>query len=403
MLIRKAYQFRLKTNTELEKLLNQASGANRFVWNKALSLNRDRLERHNRSDRKLVRYNEMAGLLKLWKQSEEWSFLKEAHSQTLQQTLKDLDKAFKDCFDKRQPLKQFPVFKKKGVTCGFRFPQGTKIHCNRIFLPKIGWVRYFNSKKVDGVIKNMTISKNGKHWFVSVQVECETSTAMPKPKQSIGIDLGINKTVVLSDGSILQGARSFKKYKTKLAKAQRRLAKKEKFSANWKKQKQKITKIHQKTTNVRKDRLHWISTKLSKQFNIIYIEDLKVKNMSKSARGSIENPGKNVNAKKGLNREILDQGWFELRRQLTYKQEWSDSYLVTVNPKHTSQKCSQPDCGYIAKENRESQSSFLCKKCGHKQNADINAAKNILAAGHAVFACGGNSLEIPVKQEPLAA
>ena len=125
--------------------------------------------------------------------------------------------------------------------------------------------------------------------------------------------------------------------------------------------------------------------------------------MSKSASGTLEKPGRNVAQKKGLNREILDQGWFEFKRQLVYKQEWSGGRLQTVSAAYTSQTCSNNQCGHRVKKNRESQATFLCKKCGHIENADINAAKNILAAGHAAIACGGTALADPMKQEPLAA
>jgi putative transposase len=118
----------------------------------------------------------------------------------------------------------------------------------------------------------------------------------------------------------------------------------------------------------------------------VVLEDLKISNMSKSAKGNVEKPGKNVKAKSGLNKAILDQGWFEFRRQIEYKLNWSGGERILVNPKNTSRKCSV--CGHISKENRKTQSKFSCIECGHAQNADLNAARNILAAGHAVLACG---------------
>ncbi len=132
---------------------------------------------------------------------------------------------------------------------------------------------------------------------------------------------------------------------------------------------------------------------------MIVIEDLKVANMSKSAVGTVSQPGRNVRAKSGLNRSILDQGWYELRRQLKYKQAWCGGQVIAVPPVYTSQKCAC--CGHTAKENRLSQSQFECQKCGYTENADINGARNILAAGHAVLACGGTvQLGRPLKQEP---
>ena len=202
---------------------------------------------------------------------------------------------------------------------------------------------------------------------------------------------------------IFEGARSLKQYKAQLKRSQRVLSRKVRFSSNWKKAKLNVQKIHEKICKLRQDRLHWMSTTISRQYNVIYIEDLSVSNMSKSAKGTEEKPGKNVAQKAGLNREILDQAWSEFSRQLMYKQEWSNSILLKVDPKYTSQKCSNGQCGHIAKENRESQAKFLCKNCGHSEDADVNAAKNILAAGHAVLACGGDALVTPMKQEPLAA
>lgn len=403
MLIRKAFKYKLKTTPDLDDLLKQYEGANRFVWNKALGLNKSRLERCEKTHRKIISYTDLAGLLTLWKQSEEWSFLTTVHSQTLQQTLKDLDKAIRDAFNPRQPLKQFPVFKRKHDSHGFRFPQGVKVLGNRLYIPKIGWVRFFNSRKIEGTIKNTTVSRSGNTWFASIQVELDINPDTIKPKKAIGIDLGISKLVALSDGTFLDGARSFKYNKARLAKAQRIMAKKVKFSANWKKAKRRVQKIHEKISNVRKDRIHWVTTFLSTTYSEIYIEELRVKNMSKSASGTTENPGRNVAQKKGLNREILDQGWSELRRQLAYKQDWSGSILQAVPAPYTSQKCSNSQCGHTNSKNRESQSVFCCKKCGHTENADTNAAKNILTAGLAVFACGEDALATSLKQEPLAA
>ena len=132
---------------------------------------------------------------------------------------------------------------------------------------------------------------------------------------------------------------------------------------------------------------------------MIVTEDLKVSNMSKSAAGTINQPGRNVRAKSGLNRAILDQGWFELRRQLEYKQVWRGGQVLAINPAYTSQQCSC--CGYTAKANRETQSRFVCHECGYEVNADVNGARNILAAGHAVLACGGVVQSgRPMKQEP---
>ncbi len=131
---------------------------------------------------------------------------------------------------------------------------------------------------------------------------------------------------------------------------------------------------------------------------MIVIEDLKVRNLSKSAKGTTEQHGRNVRAKSGLNRAILDQGWYEMRRQLEYKQLWRGGQVLAIPPAYTSQQCAC--CGHSAKENRLSQNKFECQACGYTANADINGAHNILAAGHAVLACGGRvQSDRPLKQE----
>lgn len=183
------------------------------------------------------------------------------------------------------------------------------------------------------------------------------------------------------------------------AKAQRLLARKQRFSNNWKKQKHRIQRIHSKIANIRKDFLHNLSTQLSKSHAMIVVEDLKVRNMSGSAKGSIDSPGKQVKAKSGLNKSILDQGWGEFCRQLEYKLAWLGGSLLKVNPQYTSQKCHH--CGHTDKANRTNQANFECQSCGYKAHADINAAQNILAAGHAVLACGERALAYSMKQEPL--
>ena len=151
--------------------------------------------------------------------------------------------------------------------------------------------------------------------------------------------------------------------------------------------------LHSRIANIRRDYLHKVTTTVSKNHAMIVIEDLKVSNMSKSAAGTVSQPGRNARAKSGLNRSILDQGWFELRRQLEYKQLWRGGQVLVINPAYTSQKCAC--CGHTAKENRRSQSKFVCQSCGYTANADVNGARNILAAGHARLACKVSDAVMP--------
>jgi putative transposase len=171
-----------------------------------------------------------------------------------------------------------------------------------------------------------------------------------------------------------------------------------KGSNHWKKQKRKIAKLHHTIANVRSDFLHKLSTDISENQAKGYVEGLQIRNMSASAKGTIEEPGKSVKAKSGLNKSILDQGWFQFRRQLDYKLFWMGGMLAEVNPRHTSQRCSC--CGHTAKENRQSQATFTCLACGHEENADVNAAKNILTVGQTEkIACQANRIS-GRQQEP---
>jgi putative transposase len=388
-----AYKFQLKTNGAQDRQMRGFAGACRFVFNQALALQK---EQYQTDTSVKFSYVNIANLLPSWKIKYPW--LKDAPSQALQHSLKDLERAYKNFFAKRA---DFPRFKKKGLSSSFRFPQGCKLDQSnsRIFLPKLGWISYRNSREVLGEIKNVTVSYSCGHWYVSIQTEREASEAIHPSTSAVGIDVGIAQFATLSNGQVFAAINSFKQKQKRLAHYQRALSRKVKFSSNWKKQKNKIGKLHQTIANIRKDYLHKTTTIISQNHALIVIEDLQVKNMSKSASGDLINPGRNVKAKSGLNRSILDQGWFEFRRQLEYKQVWNGGELLAVPPQYTSQRCSC--CGTVSKENRLSQSKFACVACGYQANADVNAAMNILAAGHAVLACGemvqsGRS----VKQEP---
>ena len=304
MKIKKAYQFKLKVDASQAHQLLTYAGHCRFLWNHFLPMNLERLK----NKQPIMRYNEMDYWSKLYKKSEERSFLSECPAHILQQKLKDLDRAFMDAFDKNQPNKKMPTPRKRAFHNSFRFPEPKQIQLdyNRIKLPKLGWLHFFRSQEIKGEIKNVTVSKKANDWTISIQVEQDIA---PPVREAT----------------------------------------------------------------------------LSKNHAMIVIEDLKVSNMSRSAKGDSEHPGKNVSAKSGLNKSILDQGWSEFRRQLTYKLDWRGGVLVVVDPRHTSQECSA--CHHVAKENRQTQSEFKCVSCGFECHADLNASYIILAAGHAVLAC----------------
>jgi putative transposase len=392
MLIQKAFQYELRPDGATRRAFSRFAGAKRFVWNAALKQS------------KYLGYANNCAIVPQWKIEKPW--LMEIHSQVLQQGLKDLDKAFQNFFEKRA---ERPVAKKKGkCSDSFRFPPGFKIEegHNRIYLPKIGWVRYRNSRSMAGAAKNITISRKADKWFASIQTEFEVEQPVHPSPSRVGVDLGVCRFATLSDGTFVEPLNALKKRECRLRRYQRMMARKKKFSNDWKKAKAKAAKLHQAVANSRKDFLHQLTTRQTKTHSLIVIEDLKVSNMSSSARGTIEDPGHKVRQKAGLNKSILDQGWSEYRRMLEYKATWAGGRVIAVPAMNTSRAC--PCCGHVSKDNRKTQANFVCVGCGLAGNADYVASLNILAAGLAVFegsaledACGG-AVEVrpPMKQEP---
>ncbi|MGL4192444.1 MAG: RNA-guided endonuclease InsQ/TnpB family protein, partial [Vibrio sp.] len=342
-----ACKFQLRPNGQQERDMRRFAGACRFVFNKSLALQNENHEAGN----KFLSYVKMAAWLVEWKKAPETQWLKESPSQPLQQALKDLERAYKNFFQKRA---SFPRFKKRGHSDSFRYPQGVKLDQanNRISLPKLGWIRYRNSREVVGEVKNVTVSQSCGKWYVSIQTEYEVTEPTHSSTSMVGLDAGVAKLATLSDGTIFEPVNSFKSTQKKLARLQRAMSRKVKFSNNWNKAKRKVQNLHSRIANIRRDYLHKVTTTISKNHAMIVIEDLKVANMSKSAAGTVSQHGRNVRAKSGLNRSILDQGWYELRRQLEYKQLWRGGQVLPINPAYTSQKCAC--CGHTAKENRQS-------------------------------------------------
>lgn len=407
MIARKAFKFRLEVSPEQHQRLLVLTGCARWVWNAALA----ECNRMLTAGERLPGYNGYGGYaswITHWKEQAESAFLGDAYTDNLQQKLMDLDRAWKDCFDKSQPNKRAPVFKSKRNEGdqSIRFVNFQK-YCDldgrRVKLPaKLGWFRFRRSREIVGIVKNCTITRHSGHWFISFQTEQDVADPVHPSVTAAGIDMGVSKLFALSDGSHLPPENHFARCQQQLARLQRDLARKQKFSANWKKQKAKISRLHSRIAECRLDYLHKATTTISKNHAMVVIEDLQVSNMTRSAKGTRAQPGRNVRAKAGLNRAILDQGWHEARRQLEYKQAWRGGLLVAVPAPYTSQRCSC--CGHVAAANRRSQAEFICVLCGYQDNADTNAAKNILAAGHAVTACGETVQQgRSAKQEPVLA
>jgi putative transposase len=384
-----AFKFELMPDGAQRRTMHQFAGMCRFVYNKALETQKANHEK----GLKYTNAYDMCKWLTGWKAQFPW--LKKAHSQILQSVVKDLHRGYEGFFAKRTG---FPKFKKKGNGESFRFPQGCKLDETSaiIYLPKIGVVRYIKSRPIEGKIKNVTCSCKAGRWFVSIQTESQMGFPIPTAMTAVGIDLGVANFATLSDGTFIKPLNSFKKHEQRLKRHQRRMSRKVKGSKNQAKAKKKVQKAHMSIANARNDFLHKTSRQIVDNHAMIVVEDLKVKNMT--AKGG---------HKRGLNKSILDQGWGEFKRQLAYKSTWNGTLFMEVQAAYTSQTCSK--CGHVHKDSRISQSNFTCVACGHREHADVNAAKNSLARGHRVFACGGHirqpkpraSVAGPTKQEPV--
>lgn len=406
MLVQKAFKFKIKTNAKEKVFFSKVAGCVRLVWNKSLALQKGNCEYINQQFVKLGGYsmNESEAkklkkqlyreyfptgfdiitkaLVPIWKKSEELSFLNECPAQSLQKPLGDLDKAFFKAFTKKGG---FPKFKKKGLRDSIYFPQGFKIKDNKVFLPKVGWVKFFKTRDIEGTIKNITVTSDGfGNWFASFCTEQERNIEK-RTIGEIGIDLGITNFSALSNGEIIKKPRSIKNLLAIKKRVARAVSRKKLGGKNRDKAVLVLRKVENKIANIRKDFLAKTSSYLSKNHALIVVEDLKILNMSKSAKGTKENPGRNVKAKSGLNREILACGWGDFRTMLKYKQEYSGGVFQVVNPVNTSRICSC--CGVVDKNSRVRQECYACLHCGYEIHADTNAAINILAAGR--VALGG--------------
>lgn len=270
-----AFKFALMPDGQQERQMRRFVGSCRFVFNKALALQK---ERYEQGEKKLG-YAGLCKLLTEWRNNAETAWLADAPVHPLQQTLKDLERAYTNFFAKRA---DFPRFKKKGQSDSFRYPDPKQIKLdqahNRLFQPKLGWLRYRNSRDVLGTVKNITVSQSCGKWFVSIQTEREVAQSVPQSTSAIGIDMGVARFATLSDGTFYAPLNSFKRHEKALRRAQQAMSRKAKFSNNWKKAKTRVQKIHSRIGNVRRDFLHKVSSTISKNHAMVCIEDLQVRN-----------------------------------------------------------------------------------------------------------------------------
>jgi putative transposase len=387
-------RYRLEPTREQEAILLRHCSDARYVWNLAV-------EQHAwwRPDRKSAPgYLEQSRQLTAARASNKW--LAEGSHTVQQQALRDFDQAMRRFFGGTHHR---PTWRKAGRGEGFRVVgqrgkhwdvRRLSRHQAEVRIPKAGWVRFRWSRPIPPDTKSFRVTHDrAGRWHIAF-------AAMPEPfpgpgtGEAVGIDRGVKVSAALSTGELLTIHGLTAREERRLVRLQRKLARAQRGSARRGRVKAAIARIKARETDRRTDWAEKTSTDLARRFDVIRVEDLDIRAMTRSARGTADAPGRNVARKAGLNREIRKSGWGLLVRRLEDK---APGRVEKVPAAYTSQRCSA--CGHVARENRKSQAVFRCTACGYATNADVNAARNI-AAGHAVKARGGDRDAGPVNREP---
>ena len=359
--IHKSYKYRIYPTKEQEVFLLKHFGSVRFVYNHFLAERKEQYDKTGKSDN----YYKQAKSLTELKKQEEYSWLKEINSQTLQSALSNLESAYVNFFSGRS---KFPRFKKKTHRNSFCVPQFVKVENSKIYIPKLkklDGIKMIEHRKLQGKILFATFSKTPTNkYFVSITVEQDYNSKQPTHKE-IGIDLGIKDLIITSNGNKFKNHKFISKFEQQLKKSQQHLSRKQKGSKRRERQRLKVALIHEKIHNCRLDNLHKISHKLVMENDVVYMENLNVKGMLKNHN---------------LARAISDCSWSELKRQLHYKGDWDDTYIHEIFRFYPSSKtCS--NCGYIVDKMPLDVRNWTCPKCKTKHDRDVNAAINILQEG----------------------
>ncbi len=402
-----AHRFQAELTPTQKTWAAQAAGGNRWVYNEGRKFC---IEAYKK-DGSYPGYVALAKKLTEWRAEHDW--LKKGASDAQQQSLIDLDNGYKRFFKK---LGKFPTKKSwKKSPAVLRFPNGANVNLSKlskkdstINLPKLGQVRFRQSQPVLGRIRSVTLKRDRVfNWYVIILTDYSApSPVVPESAgKAVGIDMGVARTATLSDGTSFNVPAPTKKDEAHLARLQRRLSRRQRDSKRYGRARLAVAKFHLKWQDRRKDILHKQSSRIVLENQEVYVEALKVKNMTARCKG------KGRAAKSGLNKSILRQGWGMFHEMLAYKSARKDGNVFgKENPAFTSQECRK--CHHIDPGNRLSQDVFLCLKCGHKENADFNASHNILVAGQATTArgrivrpvVGGTSvrsrLAVRLKREP---
>jgi putative transposase len=372
--LHKVYKFRLCPNQAQASQLVALAGSRRFVFNWALA----RRKKHYAATGKTLSLANLSLELTVLKRQEQTKWLQDSDSQLLQQAIQDVDRSFKNFFEKRA---SFPCFKSKHRDpLTFRIPQRVTANGNRLYIPKIGYVKFRKSQDIDGKTKSATFKRGAdSHWYVTLVAEFEMpDVALPPVDKNrvVGIDLGLKDFIVLSDGTRLEAPRFFRKGEQKLAKAQRALSRCTKGSKRYGKARLRVARIYQHVANQRADFIHKTTFGLIRDYQGFCIENLCVKGLAKTS-----DPGPQVPlwGQDKLSKSILDAAFGEFRRQLEYKAIWNRKHIAIVGRFFPSSKLCGA-CGTVNQSLTLNDRNWTCS-CGAAHDRDLNAARNIKKEG----------------------
>ncbi len=406
--MKRSYKYRLYPNTEQEKKLFWTLTRCRELYNAALSERKDSYQVHQRMT---VSQNQETGQIvaatmlapqkvksvTYLQQKRDLPDIKamreeyqDIHSQVLQDVLLRLERAFKNFFRRidNGETPGFPRFQGRNRYTSFTYPQGgyALTHESRVCLSKIGEISVKLHREMEGTIKTATIKYEAGQWYLVFSCEVETPSPLPSVESEVGIDLGITHFAALSDGTFIESPRNSRKAQKKLEQLQQALSRKKRGSHRRDKARKAVAKAHRKIGNQRRDFHHKQAKKLVDEHQTMVFEELQTTTISKRAKPKQDEDGKylpnGAAAKSGLNKSILDAGWGQFQQIVTSKAAYAGRTVVKINPKYTSQVCSQ--CGTVRKKSLEER--WHSCECGAEMDRDVNAAMNILALGKKTLA-----------------
>lgn len=418
------FRTRLRPSKTLAAALLRNCAGTRKVYNHVLQMQKERHEVFAAARKKFFEDNpkkkkkdfkptekekpfsayDLKKVLPLLKAVEETSWLAELDSQILQESVLNFGKTWTR-FTKK--ISGYPRFRNRDQHNGFGRANGNKaklIDGKRFKLSKVGWVKMYeepnpkvseetqylidNGKLELSIPSSYVVSLKANKWWISIRWQVPKTIILPREGDSVGIDLGVSKWGTTSKGDFIGRSDEIEKKLTNLLKRKdfyyRQLSRRPKqkneegkktSGSNREKTKRKLAKVWNKIAEIKRNYSHHSSKELSTKFAKIALEELKIQKMVKSAKGTVEEPGKKVKQKTGLNRSINQQNWYQFRSMLEYKMTRNGGKVELVDPKNTSRMCSE--CGHVDEKNRKTQSEFKCLNCGHEENADLNAARNI--------------------------